>query len=77
MDALGKSRELVHEVGFWKVFITVFALSLGIQLISLIPVLGLIAMFFLYPLVCMVYVAIYEHATKGDTRAIDADFQEN
>ena len=47
MDALGKSRELVHEVGFWKVFITVFALSLGIQLISLIPVLGLIAMLFL------------------------------
>ena len=77
MDALGKSRELVHEVGFWKVFITVFALSLGIQLISLIPVLGLIAMLFLYPLVCMVYVAIYEHAIKGDTQAIDADFQEN
>ena len=77
MDALGKSRELVHEVGFWKVFITVFALSLGIQLISLIPVLGLIAMLFLYPLVCMVYVAIYEHATKGGTQAIDADFQEN
>ena len=25
MDALGKSRELVHEVGFWKVFITIFA----------------------------------------------------
>ena len=75
MDALGKSRELVHEVGFWKVFITVFALSLGIQLISLIPVLGLIAMLFLYPLVCMVYVAIYEHATKGDPKELDADFQ--
>ena len=75
MDALGKSRELVHEVGFWKVFITVFALSLGIQLISLIPVLGLIAMLFLYPLIVMVYVAIYEHAIKGDAKAIDADFQ--
>ena len=77
MDALGKSRELVHEVGFWKVFITVFVLSLGTQLISVIPVLGLIAMLFLYPLVFMVYVAIYEHAIKGDVQAIDADFQEN
>ena len=77
MDALGKSRELVHEVGFWKVFITVFALSVGLQLITLIPVLGLIALFFLYPLVFMVYVAIYEYAIKGDTQAIDADFQEN
>ena len=77
MDALGKSRELVHEVGFWKVFITVFALSVGLQLITLIPVLGLIALFFLYPPVFMVYVAIYEYAIKGDTQAIDADFQEN
>ena len=76
MEALGRSRELVHEVGFWKVFITVFALSLGIQLISLIPVLGLLAMFFIYPLACMVYVAIYEHAIKGSSKAIDADFQE-
>jgi hypothetical protein len=75
MDALGKSRELVHEVGFWKVFITVFALSLGIQLISLIPILGLFAMLFLYPLACMVYVAIYEHAIKGDTKELDADFE--
>ena len=76
MEALGRSRELVHEVGFWKVFITVFALSLGIQLISLIPVLGLLAMFFIYPLACMVYVAIYEYAIKGSSKAIDADFQE-
>tara|TARA_Y100001970_G_scaffold39728_1_gene48956 strand:- start:9464 stop:10075 length:612 start_codon:yes stop_codon:yes gene_type:complete len=76
MEALGKSRELVHEVGFWKVFITIFAMSLGVQLISLIPILGLIAMFFLYPIVIMVQVAIYEHAIKGSSKTIDANFQE-
>ena len=25
----------------------------------------------------LIYFAIYEHAIKGDTQAIDADFQEN
>ena len=77
MEALGKSRELVHAIGFWKVFIIIFAMSIGLQLISLIPILGVIVAFFLYPLVVMVYVAIYEHAIKGDTQAIDADFQED
>jgi len=77
MEALGKSRELVHAIGFWKVFIIIFAMSIGLQLISLIPLLGVIVAFFLYPLVCMVYVAIYEHAVKGDTQAIDAGFQED
>ncbi len=75
MEALAKSRELVHEIGFWKVFITVFALSLGVQLISLIPVLGFFVLLFLYPLVCMVYVAIYEHSIKGRSKEVDADFQ--
>jgi len=41
MEALGKSRELVHEIGFWKVFIIIFAMSIGMQLIALIPVLGI------------------------------------
>tara|TARA_B100001250_G_scaffold125773_2_gene107003 strand:+ start:128 stop:361 length:234 start_codon:yes stop_codon:yes gene_type:complete len=77
MEALGKSRELVHAIGFWKVFIIIFAMSIGLQLISLIPILGVIVAFFLYPLVIMVYVVIYEHAIKGDTQAIDADFQED
>ena len=77
MEALGKSRELVHAIGFWKVFIIIFAMSIGLQLISLIPILGVIVTLFLYPLVIMVYVAIYEHAIKGDTQAIDADFQED
>ena len=75
MDALGKSRDLVHEMGFWKVFVTVFALSIGLQLISIIPILGFIGILLLYPIVFMVYVALYEYAIKGDTKAIDAEFE--
>ena len=77
MEALGKSRELVHEVGFWKVFIIIFAMSIGMQLIALIPVLGVVVNAFLWPLVVMVYFAIYEHAIKGGAKALDADFQED
>ena len=77
MEALGRSRELVHEIGFWKVFIILFAMSIGLQLIALIPVLGIVGNVFLWPLVAMVQFAIYEHAIKGDTQATDADFQEN
>ena len=68
MEALSKSRELVHEVGFWKVFIIIFAMSIGMQLIALIPVLGIVINAFLWPLVVMVYVAIYEHAIKGEEK---------
>ena len=77
MEALARSRELVHEVGFWKVFITIIVLQIGTQLIQLIPYVGPLLLLFLYPLIVMVYVSIFEHAIKGDTQAIDADFQEN
>ncbi len=62
-------------MGFWKVFVTVFALSIGLQLISIIPILGFIGMLLLYPIVFMVYVALYEYAIHGDTKAIDAEFE--
>ena len=77
MEALARSRELVHEVGFWKVFITIIVLQIGTQLIQLIPYVGPLLLLFLYPLIVMVYVSIFEHAIEGDTQAIDADFQEN
>ena len=77
MEALARSRELVHEVGFWKVFITIIVLQIGTQLIQLIPYVGPLLLLFLYPLIVMVYVSIFEHAIKGDAQAIDADFQEN
>ena len=77
MEALARSRELVHEVGFWKVFITIIVLQIGTQLIQLIPYVGPLLVLFLYPLIVMVYISIFEHAIKGDAQAIDADFQEN
>ena len=77
MEALARSRELVHEIGFWKVFITIIVLQIGTQLIQLIPYVGPLLLLFLYPLIVMVYVSIFEHAIKGDAQAIDADFQEN
>ena len=77
MEALARSRELVHEIGFWKVFITIIVLMIGTQLIQLIPYVGPLLVLFLYPLIVMVYISIFEHAIKGDAQAIDADFQEN
>ena len=77
MEALARSRELVHEIGFWKVFITIIVLQIGTKLIQLIPYVGPLLLLFLYPLIVMVYVSIFEHAIKGDAQAIDADFQEN
>tara|TARA_B100001175_G_C19428876_1_gene600126 strand:+ start:357 stop:980 length:624 start_codon:yes stop_codon:yes gene_type:complete len=81
LEALGRSRELVHEVSFWKVLVILFAMSIGLQFISLIPVLGIVGNVFLWPLVAMVQFAIYEHAIKGDIKGdiktADADFSED
>jgi len=78
MEALEKSRELVHEVGFWKVLIILLAMNMGVYIIALvIPFFGSLALLFLYPFVWMVQVAIYQRAIKGDTKLIDADFQED
>ena len=60
-EALGKSRELVHQLGFWKVFVVVIGLAIATNLTSIIPFLGLV-IFFLMPFIVMIYVAIYENA---------------
>ena len=60
-EALGKSRELVHQLGFWKIFAVYIGLTIAINLISIIPFLGLV-IFFLTPFIMMIYVAIYENA---------------
>ena len=75
MDALSKSRDLVHEIGFWKVLVTIWAMTIGVQLISFIPILGFIALIFLYPFTMMVLVSIYQYAIKGETEVIDAKFE--
>ena len=60
-EALGKSRELVHQLGFWKIFAVYIGLTIATNLISIIPFLGLV-IFFLMPFIVMIYVAIYENA---------------
>ena len=65
-EALGKSRELVHEMGFWKVFGVYILLTIGLQIISVIPVVNILLLF-AYPFVMMVYVALYENAINNDS----------
>mgnify|MGYP001502658326 CR=1 FL=1 len=61
LEALAKSRELVHRLGFWKIFVIVIGLGIGTQLISVIPFMGWVLMF-LQPFISMIYIAIYENA---------------
>ena len=65
-DALGQSKDLVHQLGFWKVFVIVFVISIGTQLVSLLPFLGIIILIFIMPFTSMIYVAVYENAIKND-----------
>ena len=60
-EALGKSRELVHQLGFWTIFAVYTLLALATTLISLIPVVGFL-IYFLMPFCLMIYVGIYENA---------------
>ena len=63
-EALGKSRELVHQLGFWKIFAVVIALTIATELISIIPILGLFIIF-LMPFIMMTYIAVYENAISN------------
>ena len=66
MQALGKSRELVHELGFWKVFVIFFALVIVSTLVQIIPFIGFFVYLFLFPFLVMVYVALYENAISDN-----------
>jgi len=66
-DALGQSKDLVHQLGFWKVFVIIFLISIGTQLVSLLPFLGIIILLFIMPFTSMIYVAVYENAIQNDS----------
>mgnify|MGYP001450675048 CR=1 FL=1 len=61
MQALGKSRELVHKLGFWKVFVIFLAIYILESILFAIPF-GVFIWFFLLPFILMVYIALYENA---------------
>lgn len=64
LDALQKSRELVHQVGFWKILIlTIIVGVLGI--LQIIPVLGVLLYILMYPFISMLIPAVYENAISG------------
>ncbi len=63
-EALGKSRELVHQLGFWKIFAVVIALTITTELSSIFPILGLFVIF-LMPFIMMTYIAVYENAISN------------
>ena len=62
-DALGSSRELVHELGFWKVFGVYMLTTFVIQILSVIPVLNILAIFTI-PFMYTIYLAVYENTIK-------------
>ena len=66
MQALGKSRELVHELGFWKVFAILLVIGIVLQLILLIPLIGFFISLFLFPFFVMVFLALYENAISDN-----------
>ena len=71
-EALIKSRELVHQLGFWKIFVVVITLTIITGLTSILPILDLFVIF-LMPFLMMTQTAVYENAiSNSSTTAIKA-----
>lgn len=71
-EALIKSRELVHQLGFWKIFVVVITLTIITGLTSILPILDLFVIF-LMPFLMMTQTAVYENAiSNSSTTAIEA-----
>ena len=65
-ESLGQSREQVHSMGFWKVFGVYALLTIGIQIISVIPIVNILSLFAL-PFYLMIFVAVYENAIQNES----------
>lgn len=64
-ESFGKSRALVHSLGFWRVFGVHILTAIGFQVIALIPFVNILG-FFAIPFYLMLYVAIYEKAIQDN-----------
>jgi len=63
VEALVKSRELVHQLGFWKCFVVLIGIGIALQLITVIHfVVGSVLVSLLTPFIAMTFIAIYENA---------------
>ena len=65
-ESLGQSREQVHSMGFWKVFGVYALLTIGIQIISVIPIVNILSLFAI-PFYLMIFVAVYENAIQNES----------
>jgi hypothetical protein len=71
-EALSKSRELVHQLGFWIIFVVVITLAIITGITSIFPILDLFVIF-LMPFLMMTQTAVYENAiSNSSTTAIEA-----
>ena len=71
-EALSKSRELVHQLGFWKIFVVMITLAIITGITSIFPILDLFVIF-LMPFLMMTQTAVYENAiSNSSTTAIEA-----
>jgi hypothetical protein len=73
IDALQKSRELVHQIGFWKILGIFLIVGVINMLIQIIPTLGYLLYLFVYPFLIMVSPVIYENAIGGSLVHTDKD----
>ena len=73
LDALQKSRELVHQIGFWKILGIFLIVGVINMLIQIIPTLGYLLYLFVYPFLIMVSPVIYENAIGGSLVHTDKD----
>ncbi|MDC0589906.1 hypothetical protein OAP17_09175 [Porticoccaceae bacterium] len=71
-EALSKSRDLVHQLGFWKIFVVVITLAIITGITSIFPIMDLFVIF-LMPFLMMTQTAVYENAiSNSSTTAIEA-----
>ena len=65
-EALSKSRELVHQLGFWKIFVVVITLAIITGITFTFPILDLFVIF-LMPFLMMTQTAVYENAISNSS----------
>ena len=64
LDALQKSRELVHQVGFWKILILIIIVGV-LGMLQIIPIWGGLLYVLMVPFLSMIIPVVYENAIGG------------
>jgi uncharacterized membrane protein len=59
LEALEKSREIVHQAGFWNIFVLLLLLPFALGLPTYIPVIGWIWYLISFPFITMIGAIVY------------------